>query len=80
MVLLQHCVERNELPLSFLSCQEVRPFHDEENFERGSKKREPDDMRRSYIQEKLLTVIELWECEWTDGRCTRQSPLSNIIS
>ena len=33
-------------------------------FQRGSKKRELDALRRHYIQEKDFKVIEMWECEW----------------
>ena len=45
-------------------CQGLRPSLTEEDFKRGSKKREFDELRRNYIQEKGFTVIEMWECEW----------------
>ena len=48
----------------FCPCQELRPSLTEEDIQRGSKKREPDALRRHYIQEKGFNVIELWECEW----------------
>ena len=48
----------------FCPCQELRPSLTEEDIERGSRKRELDELRRGYIQEKGFTVIEMWECEW----------------
>ena len=44
-------------------CQDLGPFLTEEDFKRGSRKRELDEMIRGYIQEKSFTVIEMWECE-----------------
>ena len=48
----------------FCPCQELRPSLTEEDVPRGSKKRELDELRRHYIQEKGSKVIEMWECEW----------------
>ena len=48
----------------FFPCQELRSFLTEEDVKRGSRRRELDELRRSYIQEKGFTVIEMWECEW----------------
>ena len=31
---------------------------------RGIKKREQDQMRKEYIQQKGYKIIEMWECEW----------------
>ena len=31
---------------------------------RGVKKRQQDEMRRDYIQQKRYQVVEMWECEW----------------
>ena len=45
-------------------CQELRPSLTEKDIQRGSKKRELDALRRHYIQEKGIKVIEMWECEW----------------
>ena len=28
------------------------------------KKRQQDEMRRDYIQQKGYQVVEMWECEW----------------
>ena len=35
-----------------------------EDIERGNKKREMDQMRKQYIEEKGYKVVEMWECEW----------------
>ena len=48
----------------FCPCQELRPSLTEGHIKRGSRKRELDELRRGYIQEKGFTVIEMWECEW----------------
>ena len=48
----------------FCPCQELRPSLTEEDFQRGSKKGELAALRRHYLQEKGLKVIEMWECEW----------------
>ena len=48
----------------FCTCQQLRPSLTEEDIKRGSRKRELDELRRDYIQEKSFTVIELWESEW----------------
>ena len=42
--------------------QEVRPSLTEEDIERGCKKEELNELRRSYIQEKGFTVFKM-ECE-----------------
>ena len=34
------------------------------DIKRGGRKREVDELRQSYLQEKGFTVIEMWECEW----------------
>ena len=47
----------------FCPCQELRSSLTEGDIKRGSR-RELDELRRSSIQEKGFTVIELWECEW----------------
>ena len=48
----------------FCPCQELLPSLTEEDIKRGSKKRELENLRRDYVQEKGFTGIELWECEW----------------
>ena len=48
----------------FCPCQELRPSLTEEDIKRGSRRRELDELRGGYTQEKGFTVIEMWECEW----------------
>ena len=48
----------------FCPCQELHPSLTEEDIQRGNKKRELDELRRHYIQEKGFKVIEMWEYEW----------------
>ena len=48
----------------FCPCQELRPSLTEEGVKRGSRRIELDELRRSYIQEKDFTVVEMWECSW----------------
>ena len=47
----------------FFPCRKLRLSLAEEDIRRGSRKRELDKLRQSYIQEKRFTVIEMWECE-----------------
>ena len=48
----------------FCSCLEARPSLTEQDIEQGNKKREMDDLRREYIQEKGYKVEEMGECDW----------------
>ena len=48
----------------FCPCQELRPSFTEEDIKRGGGKKELDDMRRSYIQEKSSSVFEMREYDW----------------
>ena len=48
----------------YCPCQEARPSLTEEDIERGNKKREMDQMRKQYIEEKGFNVVEIWEYEW----------------
>ena len=62
-----HCktvLETMECFYHFCPCQELRPSLTEEDVKRGSRRRELDELRRSYLQEKGFTVIEMWECQW----------------
>ena len=43
----------------FCPCQDLRPSLTEETIKQGSRKRELDELRRRYIQEKVVTVIEM---------------------
>ena len=66
----------------FCPCQELRPSLTEEDFQRGSKKRDLDALRRHYIQEKGFKVIVLlFQCRSAiDGDCTKRPILLNNIS
>ena len=44
--------------------QEARPSVTEEEIQRGIRKRELDELRKQYIQEKGYDVIEMYECDW----------------
>ena len=60
----------------FCPCQELRSSLTEEDIKRGSKRRELDELRRNYIQEKGFTVIEMWECErWRLYKTTTNAKL-----
>ena len=48
----------------YCPCQEARPSLTEEDIERGNKKREMDQMRKQYIEEKGYNVVEMWASEW----------------
>ena len=44
--------------------QEARPSLTDTDIERGVKKRQQDEMRRDYIQQKCYEIVKMWECEW----------------
>ena len=48
----------------YCPCQEARPPLTDTSIERGVKKRQQDEMRRDYIQQKGYQIVEMWECEW----------------
>ena len=48
----------------YCPCQEARPSLTDTDIERGVKKRQQDEMRRDYIQQKGYEIVEMWECEW----------------
>ena len=48
----------------YCPCQEARPSLTDTDIERGVKKRQQDEMRRVYIQQKGYEIVEMWECEW----------------
>ena len=62
----------------FCRCQELHPSLTQKDIQRGSKKRELDALRRHYVQEKSLMIIEIWECQW--WRRTKKPILWNNIS
>ena len=48
----------------YCPCQEARPSLTDTDIERGIKKRQQDEMRRDYIQQKGYQIVEMWECMW----------------
>ena len=48
----------------YCPCQVSRPCLTDTDFERGVKKRQQDEMRRDYIQQKGYEIVEKWECKW----------------
>ena len=48
----------------FCPSQELRSSLTEEDIKRVSRRRELEELRGSYIQEKGFTLNEMWECEW----------------
>ena len=48
----------------YCPCQEARPSLTDTDIETIVKKKEQDQMRRDYIQQKGYEVVEMWECEW----------------
>ena len=48
----------------YCPCQEARPSLTDNEIMRGIKKREQDQMRKEYIQQKGYKIIEMWECNW----------------
>ena len=48
------------------------------NIEKGVKKRQQDEMRRDYIQQKGYQILEMWECEWWSLHKTDASVKSNL--
>ena len=48
----------------YYPCQEARPSLTNTDIERGVKKRQQDEMRRDYKQQKCYQIVEMWECEW----------------
>ena len=48
----------------YCPCQEARLSLTDTDFERGVKKRQQDEMRRAYIQQKGYQIVEMWECDW----------------
>ena len=46
------------------SCKEGSALLDDDEVKRGQKKRELDELRKNYIEEKGYKVVQIWECEW----------------
>ena len=47
----------------YCPCQEARTSLTDTDIEKGVKKRQRDEMRRDYIQQKGYQNVEMWECE-----------------
>ena len=50
--------------LHYCPCQDARPSLTDNEIMRRIKKREQDQMRKEYIQQKGFKIIEMWECNW----------------
>ena len=48
----------------YCPCQEERPSLTDTDIKRGVEKRQQDEMRRGYIQQKGYEIVDMWECEW----------------
>ena len=48
----------------YCPCQEARPSLTDTDIVRGVKKRQQDEIRRDYIQQKGYQIVEMWDCEW----------------
>ena len=53
-----------ECYFDYCPCQEARPSLTDNEIMKGLEKRDQDQMRKEYIQQKGYKIIELWECEW----------------
>ena len=62
----------------FCPCQEARPSLTDDDIERGTKKREMDDLRKEYTGEKGYSIEEMWECSWWD-QCKNNVDVKNHV-
>ena len=62
----------------FCPCQELHPSLTEEDIKRGSRKRELDELRGGYIQEKVSLSLKCGNV--SGGDFTRQTLMLNCIS
>ena len=62
----------------YCPCQEARPSLTDTEIEKGIKKRQQDEMRRDYIQQKGYQILEMWECEWCSPYKTDASVKSHL--
>ena len=62
----------------YCPCQEARLCLTDTDIERGMKKRQQDEMRRNYIQQKGYQIVEMWECEWWSLYKTDASVTSHL--
>ena len=57
---------------------EIRSRLSEQDIESGNKKRDMDELRREYLEEKGYNIQEKWECEWWEHFKT-DSPVKNHV-
>ena len=48
----------------YCPCQEARLSLTDTDIEKGVKKRQQDEMRIDYLQQKGYQIVKMWECEW----------------
>ena len=48
----------------FCPCQESRASLSEEVMQRGTRKREHDELRTDYLRNKEYNIADVWECKW----------------
>ena len=61
----------------YCPCQEARTSVTDTDFERVLK-REQDEMRRDYLQQKGYQIVEMWECGWRSPYKTDASVKSHL--
>ena len=59
-------------------CQEARFSLTDADIQRGMKKRQQNEMRSNYIQQKGYQIVEMWECEWWNLYKTDASNKSHL--
>ena len=65
--LYYHCntlYEAMDCYFHYCPCQEVSPSFTYNEVMKGIEKKEQDQMRKEYIQQKRYKIIEMWECNW----------------
>ena len=50
----------------YCPCQEARPSLTDNEIMRGIKKREQNQIRKEYIEQKGYKIVEFWECNWSE--------------
>ena len=62
----------------YCPCQETRPSVTDTEIGKGITKRQQDEMRRDYIQQKGYQIVEKWEWEWRSLYKTDASVKSHL--
>ena len=62
----------------YCPCQEARPSLTDSDVEKGIKRRQQDEMRKDYVQQKGYQLVEMWECEWWSLSKTDASVKSHL--